>query len=213
MDNVQMRAAGQTGGTVAILGFAFIAGLIAWPVWLIYQQVTTRRDRNLTKVWGNSAAYLLLATVGVAALGAILKGPPTLGLWIFYIGFGSALFCGIASLVAKFIDMQKERKLRHFLGLEPRRRLLRLPTLTAIWFAVFIGGSLIWAYGLSVLIELQDGWTAAREPTSDELTMSFVFPALALLAGCIHFIVQYFRLKDEDNRLRRKDLEQVRKTA
>jgi len=209
-----MWAAGlQTGGTVAILGFTFIVGMIAWPVWLIYQQFSTRRDRNLTKVWGDSAVCLFLATIGVGALGAILKGPPTLGLWILCIGFGSALFCEIASLVMKFIDMKEERKRRHFLGLEPRRRLLSLSAIAAIWFAVLFGGSLIWVYGLSVLIEWHDGGTAAHETTSNELTMSFVFPALALLAGCIHFIVQYFRLKNEDARLRRKDLEQLGETA
>lgn len=194
-----------------ILGFTFIVGLIVWPVWLIYRQITKRQDRNLAKVWGDSAVCVFLATVGVGALGGILKGPPTLGIWIFYVGFGSALFCGIASLAMRFIDKREERKLRHFLGLEPRRRLFSLPALAAIWFAIFLGGSLVWAYGISALIELQDGWTAAREPTSDELTMSFVFPALALLAGCIHLIVQYFRLQNEDNRLRRNDLEQLGK--
>lgn len=196
-----------------MLGFAFIVGMIVWPVWLIYQQVTTRSDRNLTKVWGNSAACLLLATIGVGALGAILKGPPTLGIWIFYIGFGSALFCGIASRVMKLIDMREERKFRHFLGLTPRRRLLSLSAIAANWSTVFIGGSLIWVYGLSVLIEIQDDSTSAREPTSDQLAIFYVFPALALLAGCVHFIVQYFRLHDQDARLRRNDLEQLGETA
>lgn len=198
---------------MAILGIAFIVGTIAWPVWLIYQQFSTRRDRNLTKVWGDSAVCFFLATIGVGALGAILKGPPTLGLWIFYIGFGSALFCGISSRVMKLIDMKEERKLRHFLGLTPRRRLLSLSAIAAIWSTVFIGGSLIWVYGLSVLIEIQDDSTSAREPTSDQLAIFYVFPALALLAGCIHFIVQYFRLHDEDVRMRRNDLEQLGETA
>ena len=198
---------------MAIVGIAFIVGLIAWPMWLIYQQLVTRRDRDLSKVWGVSAICVALSTVGFGELAAVLKAPPCLCLWLFYFGFGSALFCGIGARVTNYMSRREDNSRRLALGLEPRKQLVGRPSLIAIWVVVCLVGTLIWAYGISALIDSRNSLSSGRDLTGGELALTLAFPALLVIAAFVHVSVQSLRIKNEENRLRRKDIEMFGGTA
>ena len=191
-----------------IFGYAFIVGLVGVPVWAMTRVISTRKDQNAAEVWRICAVGLLFATIGLSTLGIMTMRDvfSTVGTWLITAGFGAALVCEVAYHVTKYLDRRADNSRRHALGLEPRKRLVHLPLLTAVWVVIFFGGSMAWVYGISELIEHQEDWSTARDLTTGEFVALCSFPALALMSTAVHVPIQRRRINKEEERLHRLDM-------
>lgn len=191
-----------------IFGYAFIVGLIGVPAWAMTRVISTRKDQNAAEVWRTCAIGLLFTTIGLSALGAITMRDAfsATGTWLITAGFGAALVCEVAYHVTKYLDRRADNARRQALGLEPRKRLVHLPLLTAIWVILFFGGTTAWAYGISELIERQEDWPTARDLTTGEFVALCSFPVLVLTFAAVHVPIQRRRINKEEERLHRLDM-------
>lgn len=186
----------------------FIGACIAGPVVVVRKRWRKRKDGNGAQLLRDCANASLFAFFGsFALLGVSLRGTAQgyalIATSIVFVVAWCAL--SLVAVILEYRSAAQNRRERSALGLEPRRPMIPIPALRAIWTFVcpaYVGLSLLAVLGISVLT----GYTAGDEHPSTAPLIIWGITVLAVIgAGYSHIKYQQHRIRREDARLTQCD--------